>query len=117
MTFDYNRPYVELAAMEHYETLDRKSAALYGKRVKAAMLSNVEYKIRYGEFHATRRMKPPPSCGRIFPGYLVVRKLGTPEQYETWMTEDVFEELYGPEASRLPRPKVRPNNSFNASGD
>jgi hypothetical protein len=99
MTFDWNRPYVELAAMEHYEALDRKIAALYGKRVKATLLSNVEYKIRYGEFHATRRMKPPWSCSRIFPGYLVVRKLGTAEQYETWMPEHVFEELYGPRSS------------------
>lgn len=37
MSFDWNRPYVELAAMEHYEALNRKIAALYGKRVKAAM--------------------------------------------------------------------------------
>jgi hypothetical protein len=27
-------------------------------------------------------------------GYLVVRKLGTPDQYETWMPGKVFEELY-----------------------
>ncbi len=99
MTFDWNRPYVEIAAMEHYEALDRKIAALYGKRVKAAMLSNVEYKIRFGELHSTRRMKPPPSCGRIFPGYLVIRKLGTAEQYETWMPDHVFEELYAPRSS------------------
>lgn len=101
MPFDWNRPYVDLAVMDHYVALERKTAALYGKRVKAAMLSNVEYKIRYGELQATRRMQPPPSCGRIFPGYLVVRKLGTAEPYETWMPDHVFEELYGPESSRL----------------
>lgn len=94
MNFDWNRPYVDLAAMGLYEALDRKTAVLYGRRVKAAMLTNVEYKIRHGELHATHRMKPPPSCGRIFPGYLVVRKFGTAQQYETWMPDHVFEELY-----------------------
>ena len=39
-------------------------------------------------------MKPPPSCGRIFPGYLVVRNLGKSDQYETWMPDHVFDELY-----------------------
>jgi len=57
-------------------------------------LSNIEYKIRFGRFQRENNMKPPPSCGRIFSGYLVVRNLGTPFQYETWMPEDVFEELY-----------------------
>jgi hypothetical protein len=40
-------------------------------------------------------MKPPPGSHiHIMPGYLVVRKLGTPDQYETWMPDVVFEELY-----------------------
>jgi hypothetical protein len=39
-------------------------------------------------------MKPPPRCGRIFPGVIVVRNLGKKGQYETWMPEDVFEEMY-----------------------
>ena len=26
--------------------------------------------------------------------YLVVRKVGTPEQYQTWMPSPVFDELY-----------------------
>ena len=102
MTFDYNRPYVDINAMEDYEALDKKTAALYGKLVKAVMLSNVEYKIRHGELQTSRRMKPPPSCGRIFPGYLVIRKLGTPEQYETWIPDHVFEELYTRKYSEPP---------------
>jgi hypothetical protein len=39
-------------------------------------------------------MKKPPSCGRYFSGFLVVRNLGRKNQYETWMPEVVFEELY-----------------------
>ena len=40
-------------------------------------------------------MKPPPGSQiHIMPGYLVVRKLGTPDQYETWMPDQVFKELY-----------------------
>ena len=39
-------------------------------------------------------MKPPPGTGRIFDGYLVVRKLGTSGQYETWMPALAFEDVY-----------------------
>ena len=28
------------------------------------------------------------------PGYLVVRRIGTAGQYETWMPDQIFEELY-----------------------
>jgi len=37
---------------------------------------------------------PPSSHRHIYLGYLVVRKLGTPDQYETWMPDLVFDELY-----------------------
>ena len=50
---------------------------------------------RYTKFSSSRRMQPPPSAHRhIYLGYLVVRKVGTPEQYETWMPDHVFDELY-----------------------
>ena len=40
-------------------------------------------------------MKPPPGSHiHIMPGYLVVRKIGTPQQYETWTPDSVFDELY-----------------------
>jgi hypothetical protein len=39
-------------------------------------------------------MKPEPSHSRIFPGYLVVRKIDTKSEYETWMPDHVFEEIY-----------------------
>jgi len=56
--------------------------------VKATPLSNIEYKIRFERLKRENNMKPPPSCGRIFPGYVVVRKLDTPAQYETWMPDE-----------------------------
>jgi len=46
-------------------------------------------------FNSSRKMQPPPSSHiHIHLGYLVVRKLGTPDQYETWMPDLVFDELY-----------------------
>jgi hypothetical protein len=80
--------------MELFETTDHKTVSMYGSKVKAAKISNVDYNMRYGKFHTNVSMKPPPSCGIIFMGYVVVRKLGRPDQYETWMPDDVFEELY-----------------------
>jgi hypothetical protein len=92
--YDYDRPFVSQMALQAYTAIDATEGARYGKTVKAAPLSNIEYKTRYSHLESENNMKPPPSCGRIFMGYLVVRKYGTPEQYETWMPEHVFEELY-----------------------
>lgn len=94
MSYDYDRPYLDQQAMPHYTATDATVEARYGKTVKATEFSNVEYKTRYGRLKQVNNMKPPPSCGRIFSGYLVVRNLGTPAQYETWMPDHVFEEIY-----------------------
>ena len=92
--YDFERPFISQDAMQAYVATDRVVAQRYGKTVKATPLSNIEYKIRFDRLKRENNMKPPPSCGRIFPGYLVVRKLNTPAQYETWMPDDVFEEIY-----------------------
>ena len=92
--YDYNRPLITEQAMENFVALDKDIASRFGKNIKATGLSNIEYKMRFGKFKQKCNMKPPPSCGRIFPGYLVVRKLGQSCQYETWMPDHVFEELY-----------------------
>ncbi len=92
--YDFERPFISQDAMQTYVLTDRIVAQRYGKTVKATPLSNIEYKIRFDRLRRENNMKPPPSCGRIFPGYLVVRKLNTPAQYETWMPDDVFEEIY-----------------------
>jgi hypothetical protein len=93
-SFDWNRPYIELHNMQLFDARDRKIAHMYGSHVRAAAISNVDYKMRHGKLSSSQAMQPPPSCGRIFMGYVVVRKLGTPEQYETWMPDHVFDELY-----------------------
>jgi hypothetical protein len=93
--YDYDRPFVSQKALREYKAVDAIAAARYGKTVKATILSNIDYKTRFGRLQRENNMKPPPRCVRIFSGYLVVRKLGTPLQYETWMPDDVFEELYG----------------------
>ena len=93
-TYDYERPFVDAESIPLYEAVDAGVSARYGRRVRATKLSNIEYKIRFDRLHRTNNMKVPPGTGRIFGGYLVVRKLGSVHQYETWIPEDAFEEIY-----------------------
>lgn len=89
------RPYISLEQMGIYAARDRKTVQSYGSVVRAAAISNRDYKYRYDKFSSERSMQPPPSSHmHIHIGYLVVRKLGTPNQYETWMPDHVFDELY-----------------------
>ncbi len=92
--YDYNRPLIAQKAMDSFRAIDKDTASRFGKNVKATELSNIEYKTRFQKLDKENNMKPPPSCGRIFPGYLVVRNLGKSGQYETWMPDHVFDELY-----------------------
>lgn len=94
MAYDFNRPLIDRSALPLYVAVDSDVASDYGSKVRAVEMSNAEYDVRYKKNAATSRMKPPPSHHRIFPGYLVVRKLGTTEEYETWMPDHVFEDLY-----------------------
>ena len=95
--YDFCRPYVSQDTFTLYRAIDEATAAHYGDLVRATILSNAEYATRYLKLRRTNKMRPPPSHLRIFSGYLVVRKLGQPDQYETWMPEHVFEELYAPD--------------------
>jgi hypothetical protein len=95
--FDHERPFIDQAQMALYTTNDHK-ALRYGRTVKATEISNIEYLRRFERFKGHSNMMPPPSCGRIFMGYLVIRNLGTPDQYETWMSDDVFGEIYEPKS-------------------
>ena len=89
------RPFVSLEQMATYSARDRDTAAKYGPLVKAAEISNRDYGYRYNRFSDERAMRPPPSAFiHIVLGYLVVRKLGTPDQCETWMPGHVFDDLY-----------------------
>ena len=94
--YDYDRPYISQTDMGTYVATDGDTASQYGRTVRATELSNVEYKTRFGRFADSNNMKAPPSCGRIFMGYLVVRRMGTKHQYETWMPDHAFEEVYAP---------------------
>lgn len=89
------RAFVPLEQMAAYSARDRDTARKYGPVVKVAEISNRDYSYRYSRFSFSRKMQPPPSSHmHIHLGYLVVRKLGTPGQYETWMPDHVFEDLY-----------------------
>jgi len=94
MGHDFNRPFMKQESMDLFEAIDQETASRFGKKVRAAILPNVEYRIRWGRLEEENNMKPPPSAYRIFPGYIVVRKLNRKGQYETWMPDHVFEELY-----------------------
>ena len=93
-SFDFNKCYLEEAEMQVFEAFDSEVAAKYGRQVRAVELSNTEYDRRYQRMAEARNMKPPPSHLRIFPGYLVVRRLGRTNQYETWMPDHAFEDCY-----------------------
>lgn len=89
------RPFIPLEQMALYSARDRDTARKYGPTVKAAEISNRDYGYRYSRFSSSRTMRSPPSSHmHIYLGYLVVRKLGTPDQYETWMPSHAFDELY-----------------------
>ena len=94
MSCDFNRPFIKRKDFGKYSAIDKTIARRFGSVVLAAELSNKEYKIRFGKMHNEVRMRPPPSSERIFPGYLVVRRLGTPHEYETWIPDHGFEESY-----------------------
>jgi hypothetical protein len=92
------RPFVALERMASYFARDRQTAQKYGPIVKAVEISNRDYSYRYKKYSSSQAMKPPPSSHiHVYLGFLVVRKLGTPGQYETWMPSDVFDELYAAE--------------------
>lgn len=92
--YSADRPFIAVEQMQLFNAVDRDTSRMYGPKVRAAGISNVDYKIRFNKLGSTRRMKPPPSCRRIFAGFIVIRHLDTPDQYETWMPDHVFEELY-----------------------
>lgn len=97
MAHDFNRPYIEVSAMELFAATQEEDAQRYGKLVRAFGLTNREYQHRLSRLGQKNKMKPAPGSRiHIMPGYLVVRNLGTARQYETWMPEDVFGELYTP---------------------
>lgn len=93
-SFEFNKCYLEEAEMQVFEAIDSDIAAKYGRHVRAVELSNTEYDRRYQRMAKARNMKPPPSHLRIFSGYLVVRRLGGANQYETWMADHDFEDCY-----------------------
>ena len=94
--YDFNRPYVDQASLSEYRAIEAEISQRYGQRVLATSMSNSEYALRYRRLAHPNNMRPPPSHGRVFGGYLVVRSLGRPEKYETWIPDHAFEEIYVP---------------------
>lgn len=103
MPYDYERPYIAESEMPRFAAKDGKVASQFGAVVRATELTNAEYRTRFIKLAQSNNMKGPPDGGKIYPGYLVVRHLGTARQYETWMADDVFEGLYAPATQEIVR--------------
>jgi len=73
--------------MGKYIAKDKQTAKQFGKVVKATDLTNVEFKTRFSRLYEDQRMRNPPSCGRFFPGFLVVRNLGCKNQCISFRVE------------------------------
>ena len=80
--------------MDEYVATDAEVSKRYGHIIRAIPISNREYRHRYDKLNNSREMKHPPSSDRIFPGYLVVRNLGSRTEYETWIPDDAFDDIY-----------------------
>ncbi len=110
MEHDFNRPFREQSTMETFRAIDKRDARRFGAKVKAMEITNREYAQRYSRFAEMNNMRNPPSSSiHIMMGRLVVRRLGTSAQYETWMPSDVFEELYEPDKPLSQGTKAKPN--------
>lgn len=96
---DFQRPFVDSALLTEYVTVDEETTRLYGSKVRAIEMSNADYAARYRKSAQQQKMKAPPLHGRIFTGYLVVRRLDSKDEYETWMPGDAFEDLYNHQAA------------------
>lgn len=94
--YDFTRPFTDSGSFPLFRALDNETAGAYGATVKAFEMSNAEYNQRYLRLGKSNRMKSPPMHDRKFAGYVVVRRLGTKSEYETWMPDMIFCELYEP---------------------
>lgn len=94
MSFGENQPLLDATTLPLYETSDPEVIARFGASVRAIVMSNTDYAYRYRHLAAKHKMMQPPSHSRIFAGYLVVRKLGRKDEYETWMPDHAFDDLY-----------------------
>lgn len=95
MSYDSKNVLIDVDRMDSYKALDPDIEQKYGSIVKAICISNREYIQRYNELSEKQNMKPPPSSHmHVYPGYLVVRNLGKSSQYETWIPDSAFDEIY-----------------------
>lgn len=94
MSFDFDYPYLDASKLPRFKAIEAETVKKYGPYVLAAEMSNAQYGLRFSRLREANNMRTPPSHHRIFAGYLVVRRPGGASQYETWMPDYVFEELY-----------------------
>ena len=92
--FENSKPFTSQKLTETFVAIDIDKILDNGQHVRATALSNLEYKIRFGRLEKKYNMKAPPNCEESSPGYLVIGKLGTPKQYETWIPDHLFDGIY-----------------------
>lgn len=66
----------------------------HGQHVRAIELSNVDYKIRFDRLGIRNNMNAPPDCQNFTSGYLLIGKPGARNQFEDWLPDHEFENIY-----------------------
>jgi hypothetical protein len=95
--YEYHRPFTNqksTQAFAAFVAIDVDTKLDYGQHVRATEFSNLEYKMRFERLESRNNMKAPPGCENISSGYLVIGKPGTRKQFEDWMPDHKFDELY-----------------------
>jgi hypothetical protein len=95
--YEYHRPFTNQKSTETFVAfvaIDVDTRLDYGQYVRATELSNVEYKNRFERLESRNNMKAPPGCEYVSSGYLVIGKPGTRKQFEDWIPDHEFDELY-----------------------
>ena len=84
--------------MQAFVATDAGMQNLHGPSVLAVEMSSADYDKRYAELAKRHCMKEPRSYQGARSGFLVVRKAGTCDAYETWMARHMLLRSYRPAA-------------------
>lgn len=95
--YEHHKPFTRLKSTRTFMSfvaIDVDAIPDYGQHVRATELSNVDYTIRFDRFESRNSMNAPPDCKNFTSGYLVIGKPGTRNQFEDWLPDHVFEQIY-----------------------
>jgi hypothetical protein len=96
-TYEKYRPFTSQNSIETFVAfvaIEVDTILDWGQHIRATEFSNVDYKIRFERLESRNNMKAPPRCDIVSSGYLVVGNPGAREQFEDWIPDHEFDELY-----------------------